>query len=258
MRCEQGAIARNLRVIDDHLRAATRHGAEVVAFPELSLSGYADPGCYPHSVLKRDSAEMARLLALTRPWPVMALVGFIEYNPAGKPYITHLAVRQGQIVGYYRKITIEGDEAGLFSPGDRVVTVDDNGHRFGIAICADIDNPRVFSDSAVKGASLIFEVAAPGLYGEQATRNWETGYRWWEAECQTKLGEYARRHGIWIVVATQAGRTTEEDFPGGCYVFSPDGERKYATPNGSPGAIYLDLDLASGAVTVLAEENAAE
>ena len=39
----------------------------------------------------------------------------------------------------------------------------------------------------------------------------------------TKLGRYARDDGVHIAVATQAGRTVDEDFPGGGYLFAPDG-----------------------------------
>jgi len=63
----------------------------------------------------------------------------------------------------------------------------------------------------------------PGLEGDQATRNWRSGHDWWRGECQSKLGAYAREHGVHIGVATQAGRTVDEDFPGGGYVFDPHG-----------------------------------
>jgi hypothetical protein len=64
---------------------------------------------------------------------------------------------------------------------------------------------------------VVFEVAAPGLYGEQATRDWRSGYEWWRGECHEYLSAYARDYGLWIAVATQAGRTVDEDFPGGEY-----------------------------------------
>lgn len=113
---------------------------------------------------------------------------------------------------------------------------------FGIAICADISNEEVFAECARRGAEIVFELAAPWLYGEQATRNWRSGFEWWEGECQKYLTRYTRDNGIWVAVATQAGRTIDEDFPGGGYVFAPDGRRLYATPDWSPGAVYLELD----------------
>ena len=57
--------------------------------------------------------------------------------------------------------------------------------------------------------------------------------------------------GLWIAVATQAGRTVDEDFPGGAYVFAPDGRRVHATPDWQPGAVYLGLDLATAEVVEL-------
>jgi predicted amidohydrolase len=88
-------------------------------------------------------------------------------------------------------------------------------------------------------------LAAPGLYGDQATRNWRSGYEWWREKCETQLGGYAREHGYWVAVATQAGRTVDEDFPGGGYVFAPGGRRVYATQDWRPGAAYVEIDLHS-------------
>ena len=114
--------------------------------------------------------------------------------------------------------------------------------RFGIAICADIGSHEVFAECARQGAKIVFEAAAPGLHGEQATRDWRAGFEWWGGECKKYLSRYTKRYGIWVAVATQAGRTVDEDFPGGGYVFAPNGQRLYATPNWSPRAEYLDIN----------------
>jgi predicted amidohydrolase len=153
--------------------------------------------------------------------------------------------------GYYHKITIKDEETDWFSAGQSVPVFELNGMRFGIAICADIDNEAVFAEYGRQGAKMIFELAAPGLYGEQATRNWEAGYAWWEGKCQKYLSRYAQKYGLWVGVATQAGRTVDEDFPGGGYVFSPTGERIYTTADYLPGALYLELDVENNIVTNL-------
>ena len=79
-----------------------------------------------------------------------------------------------------------------------------------------------------------------------ATRSWQSGYAWWEGECRKLLGGYAREHSCWIGVATQAGRTVDEDFPGGGFLFNPAGERVYTTEDWSPGTAYLEIDFAAG------------
>lgn len=250
MNCEKAAIAQNLQQIAELLAQAKARGVDILALPEMCLTGYADPTRYPEAMLRLDGPEIDRLLAVSRPYAVTALVGLIEHNPDAKPFITHVVVRQGKLLGVYRKVTIEDEEVAWFSPGEEIpvfqVPTAGGELTFGIAICADIGNEAVFAACCRGGAQIVFELAAPGLYGDQATRDWESGYRWWEEECRTLLGAYARTYGLWIPVATQAGRTIDEDFPGGGFLFAPDGTRVYTTDNWLPGVVYLDIDLAQG------------
>ena len=242
MRCEKGAVAENLTSISRHLHEAAARDIDIVGFPEMSITGYADPTRYPQAKLRLDGPEIGRLLEMTQDFPGIVLAGLIEDNPAGKPFITQIVVRQGQCLGHYRKRTIEDEEVEWFSAGDSVPVFQYNDVTFGIAICADIGNEAVFAECSKQGARFIFELAAPGLYGDQTTRNWQTGYEWWEGECQKYLSAYARKYRMWVGVATQAGRTVDEDFPGGGYLFAPNGERMYTTPDWSPGAVYLAID----------------
>jgi predicted amidohydrolase len=241
MQCEKAAIEQNLKCIAATLEEAAAHGVDILGLPEMSLTGYADPTRYPEAVLRLDGPEVARLLKLTAGYPTTVLAGLIEHNPLGKPFITQVVIRQGVLLGYYRKVTIEDEETEWFTAGEEIPVFQLGGLTFGIAICADIGNETVFAECHRQGAKIVFELAAPGLYGEQATRNWQSGYQWWEGECLKYLGRYAREYGIWIGVATQAGRTVDEDFPGGGYLFAPGGERVYATSDWTSGAAYVEI-----------------
>lgn len=246
MFCEKGAIEDNLARIGHSLAEASRRGVDIVGLPEMSLTGYADPNRYPHAVITLDGPEVARLIQITRPYSMTVLAGLIEKNPTGKPFITQIVIRQGKLLSCYRKRTIKDEEVEWFTPGSDVPVWRHNGLTYGVAICADIENADVFAELAGQGAQVVFELAAPGLYGEQSTRNWRSGYEWWRGECDRYLSSYAREHRYWIGVATQAGRTLDEDFPGGGYLFAPNGERVFAAPDWSPGAAYLEIDLAAG------------
>ncbi len=247
MRCEKGAIDENLAMMAEYLAEADRREVELIGFPEMCITGYADPHKFPQAVIRLDGREVAAFLALTRKHPALTvLAGLIEENGAEKPFITHIAARDGQLLGSYRKLTIKDDEARWFTPGGPVPVFQQGELTYGISICADIGNALVFSECARQGAQLIFELAAPGLYGEMATRNWQSGFNWWRGECHRLLGGYARQHNLWIAAATQAGRTVDEDFPGGAYLFAPGGECLYDTNDWSPGAVFLELDLEQG------------
>ncbi|MGH2514564.1 MAG: carbon-nitrogen hydrolase family protein [Ktedonobacterales bacterium] len=258
MRCEKGAIDANLAAMKAYLRAAGERGAEIVCFPEASITGYVSAATDPDALLAVDGPEVARFVAMTRAMRVTALAGIIERNPGGKPYITQVVARDGAVLAVYRKVTIPDDEAHFYTPGSdappvwrhplRRVPPESAGAEWayllcGTAICADIANPRVFAENASQGARLIFEAAAPGLYGEQATRDWHSGYAWWRGECFTKLGGYARELGVTIAVATQAGRTRDEDFPGGGYVFGPDGACVAESSDWSEGVLYATVEI---------------
>jgi predicted amidohydrolase len=260
MRCEKGAVVENLVATAAYIREAAACRVDVLGFPEASLSGYVEPARYPHAVLRLDGPEVAQAVALTRGYDLTVLMGCVEANeactpagaPAGKPYITQIVARDGLLLGFYRKRQNVDEDAEWFACGEDVPVFAHEARTsaaectFGIAICADIGDEEIFWRCAQQGAQIAFELAAPGLYGDQETRDWESGYRWWEGECCKLLGAYAPRYGLWIAVATQAGRTTDEDFPGGGYVFAPDGRRLFATTDGEEGAVYLELGEAEG------------
>jgi predicted amidohydrolase len=201
-------------------------------------------------VLSLDGPEVTRALALTRGYQLTALMGIIEARPGHKPFVTQLVARDGELLGVYRKQRVVEEDAEWYSAGDGGPVFAHEDWTCGIAICADIAHEPAFAQATAQGAQVVFELAAPGLYGDQETRNWASGYRWWEGECQQYLARWARRYGLWVAVATQAGRTVNEDFPGGGYVFAPDGRRLYATPDWGVGVVYLALGEEEGAYVV--------
>jgi predicted amidohydrolase len=241
MLCEKGAVDQNLAATGRSIREAAGRGVDVLGFPEASLSGYIDPARYPEAVLFLDGPEVTRALAMTRGYALTALMGIIEARPGHKPYVTQLVVRNGELLSVYRKQRVVEEDAEWYSVGDGGPVFVHGDWTCGIAICADIAHEPAFAQAAAHGAQVVFELAAPGLYGDMATRNWESGHRWWEGKCQQYLAQWAQRYEIWVAVATQAGRTINEDFPGGAYVYAPDGRRLFATEDWSEGAVYLEL-----------------
>jgi predicted amidohydrolase len=241
MRCPKGDIDGNLEQIGRHLAEGARRGVDIMCFPEMSITGYIDPTRRPEAVLSLDHEAIARFTAMTGTYRITALAGIVEANPDGKPFITQIAARNGAPLGVYRKTTIPDDEAKWFAAGPAVRVFAHPATTFGVALCYDISNPAVFTESARQGARIVFEAAAPGLYGSQATRDWQAGFDWWRGECHRLFSRYARENGIAIAVATQAGRTEDEDFPGGGYLFAPDGACIAETPDWSEGILYATL-----------------
>lgn len=246
---EKGAIADNFKAISNFIIEADKKEIDIIGLPEASITGYHDPTRYPQAIIDTDGPEVDALLRLTRGKKPTVLVGLIEKNPAGKPFLTQIVVRDGEITGIYRKRRIGGPpEKYWFSRGRETTAFKYNTIKYGITICGDLVGENIFAEYARQGAQIVFELAAPGLYGEQATRDWRAGYRWWEGVCLRRFTKYAEKYGIWIAMATQAGCTIDEDFPGGGYVFAPDGVRAYATKDWNTCEVYLEIDMKSGSV----------
>lgn len=241
MCCPKGEIDANLDAIEGHVRDAAARGDDLVLFPEMSITGYIDPTRMPDAVLTLESAPIRRFVAITAGLPLAVSAGLVEQNPDGKPFITQIVARDGELIAVYRKITIDDEEADWFAAGTEVSTFTHAGTVCALAICADIDNATLFAACAERGARLVLHAAAPGLYGEQATRDWRSGFDWWRGECHAKLGGYASEYCISIATATQAGRTVDEDFPGGGYLFAPDGRCLAQSADWSPGILRIAL-----------------
>lgn len=245
VRCEKGDVRGNLQRTGEEIDSAVDRGIDLIAFPEMSITGYINPARWPDAVLDLGSEFVAEFVEMTSGTPITAVAGIVEYNPSGKPFITQIAASRGELAGFYRKRNVVDDELDWFTPGrpSAQVYIHDT-TTFGLAVCADIDLPAVFQDLARGGAQLVIECAAPGLYGAQATRDWQSGYDWWRDDCHTKLGKYARENGVFIAVATQASRTVDEDFPGGGYLFGPDGACLAETLDWSE--CVLDVEIPDG------------
>lgn len=250
MHSEKGAIADNLKAISGFIIEADKRGIDIIGLPEASITGYHDPTKYPQAIISTDGPEVDALLKMTEGKKPTVLAGLIEKNPAGNPFLTHIVARDGKVTGLYRKRRLGGPpDTDRFSRGRKTIAFPYKNLKYGITICADIAGENIFTDYARQGAQIVFELAAPGLNGEQATRNWESGYKWWEGVCRKRFEKYAKKYGIWIAIATAAGRTVDEDFPGGGYVFAPDGRRVYATKDWNSCEVYLEIDLKNGRVT---------
>lgn len=248
MNSEKAAIDRNLGLMRQYIAESREKGADFICFPEMNITGYIDPAKHPDAVISLDHPAVREVVELSGLYSICVIAGFVESNAEGKPYITQFAAHNGNLLGFYRKKTIKDEEAAWFSPGARQPIFTVSGLKFGLSVCADIDDPEIFAEYAQKGAAIVFESAAPGLYGEQATRNWSSGFNWWRNNCMEKLAKYAAEGSIFIAVATQAGRTIDEDFPGGGYLFDPQGVCVAETGNWNEGILYVDVTAGGGSV----------
>jgi predicted amidohydrolase len=173
----------------------------------------------------------------------LVLGGIAERGEAGAAYITQIFAASGVVAGVQRKRHLgEGEEAFAASDDDTVFEFD--GARFTIAICAESTIDRPFAHAQSAGAQFVCFSAAPGLYGRRMTEaRWRDGWDWWLSAGLADVQRHARTRGLWIAIATQAGATADEDFPGLAALVDPDGEVVAQLPDWHPGTLVVDVPI---------------
>ncbi len=241
IRCEKGDVAGNLAAQLRILADAAAAGCDLALFPEMSLTGSVDPAANPERLISLGHPAVARLAAASAQTGTGACFGIAERAPDGTPYITQVFAAAGRVTAVQRKRHLgEGEEA--FTPAAESVTCEHAGGSFGMVICAEAGYDGPFDAAACAGAGLILFPAAPGLTGRRTDEaSWRRGLAWWEGCALGDARRQARRLGLWIALAGQAGATADEDFPGLAALVRPDGSVAARLPDWRPGVLIVDV-----------------
>ena len=248
----------NRRLIEAAVTDATRGGAELVVFPELSLCGYP-----PKDLLERQGflaaaqhslRELAAWQAgLTRALPSGKapgiIVGFPEVlppDPTGLPIANAAALLEdGQVTAVRRKSLLPTydvfDEWRYFAPEIAPQIVSFRGRRLALSICEDIWNDadfwprRLYREDPIErlvnaGADLIVNISASPFTMEKRTLR------------PRMLAATARRWGLPLLFVNQVGGQDDLIFDGGSAVFDGQGQRIAAGRELAPDLVIADVD----------------
>lgn len=241
IRCEKGDLDGNLAAHLRLLADAASAGCDLVVFPEMSLTGSVDPAVHPGRLVAADHPAVVALARATGGTGTGACFGIAERSARGAPYITQVVAADGQVIGTQRKRHLgEGEEAFIVGTGSEIF--DHAGTRFGVAICAEAAFGAPFDSAAAGGASLVVFPAAPGLHGRRTDEDsWRRGFSWWQDFGLGNARRHARRLGLWIAMAGQAGPTVDEDFPGLAALVGPDGSVTASLPDWREGTLTVEI-----------------
>ena len=159
-----GEVDANLELARGWLRRGVAEGAQLVAFPELALTGYLLADLVPEVAMRADDD---RLAALSRDAPgVLLAIGFVEETDAHRYCNSAALLRDGELIGLHRKVYLPTygmfDEGRFTRAGDRIRThgVGEPLGRIGLSICEDFWHASLPMLQALDGASLLVNLAA--------------------------------------------------------------------------------------------------
>jgi NAD+ synthase (glutamine-hydrolysing) len=173
------------RVIDTAERARDELGADLIVFPELTLTAYPPEDLLLRPVVQ-DLVDEALIRIRTKVQGIHLLVGHPEQTAEGR-FNSASVIIDGEIIACCRKHYLPNysvfDEKRYFLAGSGFCVADVCGVRVGVTICEDIWMPEPARSAAQSGAALLVNInASPfhrGKGGEReavvANRVSETG-----------------------------------------------------------------------------------
>ncbi len=248
-----GDLAGNARIIKERIEEAKKLGVDIVAFPELTISGYPPEDLLLYQPFIDENKARLRELAKSVDG-IVAVVGFPEQilrspqttvrgkSPERHELVPELfnaaAVLTGNRVAHvYHKRDLPNygvfDEKRYFSTGGQPCPVYDmDGTKFGVNICEDIWSPYGPSEvQAAGGAEVIITInGSPYTVHKDIVR-------------EKLITDIAVRNRVYVAYVNMVGGQDELVFDGGSRVVGPDGDLITEGPFFEEALIVLDLDI---------------
>ncbi len=218
-----GDVNSNLEKHLAYARQAHQQGAELVVFPELSLTGYLlqDLATTVAHRPQADDPVFKPLLQASR--QIDMVVGFVEEDRRSRFYIAAAYLSQGEVRHVHRKVYLPTyglfDEGRFFAWGDAIRAFDTRFGRMGILICEDFWHASPPYLLWLDGADLMIFTSASAGRGLTSQPQLESA-RWVEQINQA----YANLFTNFVVHANRVGYEDGLNFWGGSTVFDPNGE----------------------------------
>ena len=164
--CRRGDKKANLQKIEEYAKKAKKQKAELVVFPELSLTGYTVRDEIYELAEKIPGPSTSIIEKLAKEIGIHVIFGMPELSEKTEATVYNSAVLIGPegFIGKYRKMYLPThsvfEEKRYFRSGYDVGTFETELGKIGLTICYDIFFPEVSRLTRLEGAKLIVCISA--------------------------------------------------------------------------------------------------
>lgn len=237
-----GDVEANLEKHLDYIKQAREQKADIVVFPELSLTGYVVQDLVA-SVAHRpreDDSIFKHLLAESKNLDIV--VGFVDEDSRHRFYIASAYLSGGRVLHVHHKVYLPTyglfDEGRFFAWGDQIRSFDTRFGRVGLLICEDFWHASPPYLLWLDGADImLFSSASPGR-GLTDREKLESA-RWVERVSKA----YASMFTSFVAHCNRVGYEDGLHFWGGATVNDPNGELIAQGPYFQEALTVTQLDL---------------
>lgn len=176
-----GDLDNNLKKHLEYIEVAKKEKADLVVFPELSLTGYSLKDAVYDVAMKYDDDFLKPIFEASN--DIAISIGMVELTNNFQSKNTQIFLENGRITAKHQKVYLPTygvfEEKRYFSSGDRFRAFDSNFGRFGMLICEDMWHFSSTMILAQDGASVILCSSAGLLRSIQSKgkpdniQNWE-------------------------------------------------------------------------------------
>jgi predicted amidohydrolase len=236
--CRLGDIDGNVDRAEAAIAEATAAGADVIVFPELSLTGYLVGQVDADLTMPADDPRLVGLAKHAGGSGV--LLGFSERTAGVHTYNSAAYYEDGELVHVHRKLYLPTydifEERKHFSPGQHMRAFDTRRGRAAVLTCNDAWQPQLPFLAAQDGARLMF---VPTNSAESRFPEHYDSETYWRDITRF----YARMYEVFVVFVNRVGEEGGLHFWGGSHVLDPWGQTVVEAPDGEEALVVADIDL---------------
>jgi len=231
-------LQKHLTLIDE----AAKKGADLLIFPELSLTGYVlqDLASTVAHLPRKDDPLFQPLLEASHRLDLV--VGFVEEDIRNRFFISSAYLSRGEFVHIHRKVYLPTyglfDESRFFAWGDSIEAFDTRFGRVGMLICEDFWHASPPYLLWLDGADLFLFVSASPGRGLNSSPRLETA-QWVD---HINRG-YASLFTAFIAHTNRVGFEDGLNFWGGAAVYDPNGDLVAHGPYHQEALTITEIDL---------------
>ena len=230
-----GDLSGNAALIKDYFARAVEGGADMVAFPELAITGYPPEDLLLKPSFVRQNLEILRDLAKTLKGPA-AVIGFVDHDKAGRLYNAAAVVAGGRVRGVYHKEELPNygvfDEKRYFAEGTGLPLFVIRGVQIGVTVCEDAwigDGP--VQGVARNGAEVVLNINASPYHRDKSF------------ERQVLFRQRARDNKVFFLYVQTVGGQDELVFDGDSLTYAPDGRLLVRGAQFEEELVLVDIEL---------------
>ncbi|MBI9044451.1 MAG: hypothetical protein JEZ06_08195 [Anaerolineaceae bacterium] len=237
-----GRVKANLEKHMAFIKEAKKDGADLLVFPELSMTGYVLQDLVPTVAHKASELKSAFKPLLQASHDLDMVVGFVEEDIRNRFFISAAYISEGKIVHIHRKVYLPTyglfDEGRFFAWGDSIEAFDTRFGRVGVLICEDFWHSSPPYLMWLDGADLLILTSASPGHGLGTGPILESS-RWVYHINQS----YASFFTSFVVHSNRVGFEDGLNFSGGSTVFDPDGNELLLAPHHEEALSMVEVDL---------------